>query len=453
MPDTFNELGMNRRIPRRDFLNGVAVGLVTAPLAAAADADTESAVYPPLQSHLRGNIPSAIAEFDHIRAGKYAQFPVSDSEIDEEYDLVIVGGGISGLAAAHFYRTALGAGQRILILDNHDDFGGHAKRNEFQHDGRTYIGYGGTMAIATPYPYSYAAKSLIQELGIDVSRNSSIRNRDLDRYDLHQATFFDKEHFAEDRLVIGNSHQSSFFSKAPLSETARRDLIRVHGKNPDYLAGLSAAEKIAKLRSMSHLDYLRDIAKVAPEALPFFYGNGGRNNKRVDTMPALEAARSGAAGFNGLGLKLPEEFNEGSYFLHFPDGNASIARLLVSKLVPPAIPGNPNMDSIVQSRALYANLDTAGSNVRIRLGSCALRVQHSGEPRNSEFVKVAYRRADKLCAVRGRYCILACYNVLIPALTPEIPNPQKEALAYPVRSRFLCCTPMCFSAVGAPGRN
>jgi hypothetical protein len=86
MPDTFNELGMNRRIPRRDFLNGVAVGLVTAPLAAAADADTESAVYPPLQSHLRGNIPSAIAEFDHIRAGKYAQFPVSDSEIDEEYD-------------------------------------------------------------------------------------------------------------------------------------------------------------------------------------------------------------------------------------------------------------------------------------------------------------------------------------------------------------------------------
>ena len=433
MPDIFTELGMNRRIPRRDFLNGIAVGIVTAPLAVAIETDRESAAYPPLQSQLRGNIPSAIAEFDHIRAGKYAQFPVSDSEIKEEYDLVIVGGGISGLAAAHFYRAALGTEQRILILDNHDDFGGHAKRNEFEHAGRTYIGYGGTMAIATPYPYSYAAKSLIKELGIDVSRNSSIRNRDLDRYDLHQATFFDKEHFSEDRLVLGNSHQSSFFSKAPLSEAARRDLLRVHGKNPDYLAGLSAAEKIAKLRSMSHLEYLRDVAKVTPEALPFFYGNGGRNNKRVDTMPALEAARSGAAGFNGLGLKLPEEFNEGSYFLHFPDGNASIARLLVSKLNPQAMPGSPNMDSIVQTRALYSNLDTAGSNVRIRLGSCALRVQHSGEPEQSEFVKIAYRRADKLCAVRASYCILACYNALIPALTPEIPGQQKEALAYPVK--------------------
>jgi spermidine dehydrogenase len=433
MPDNFNQLGMNRRIPRRDFLNGVAVGIVSAPLAFTAEADRDSSAYPPLQSHLRGNIPSAIAEFDHIRAGKYAQFPVADSAIEEEYDLVIVGGGISGLAAAHFYRTALGPEQRILILDNHDDFGGHAKRNEFQHDGRTYIGYGGTMAIATPYPYSYAAKSLITELGIDVSRNSSIRNRDLDKYDLHQATFFDKEHFSEDRLVIGNSHQASFFSKAPLSETARHDLIRVHGKNPDYLPGLTPAEKIAKLRSISHLEYLRDIAKVSPEALPFFYGNGGRNNKRVDTMPALEAARNGAAGFNGLGLKLPEEFNEGSYFLHFPDGNASIARLLVSKLVPQAIPGNPNMDSIVQTRALYSNLDTPGSNVRIRLGSCVLRVQHSADPENSEFVKIAYRRAEKLCAVRGRYCILACYNALIPALTPEIPGKQKEALAYPVK--------------------
>jgi spermidine dehydrogenase len=424
---------MNRRIPRRDFLNGIAVSLVAPPLALSAEADPESAPYPPLQSQLRGNIPSAIAEFDQIRSGKYADFPVPDSAIEEEYDLVIVGGGISGLAAAHFYRTALGNEQRILILDNHDDFGGHAKRNEFQHAGRTYIGYGGTMAIATPYPYSYAAKSLISELGIDVGRNKSIRNPALDKYDLHQATFFDKENFLEDRLVIGNSHQGPFFSKAPLSEAARRDLQRVHGKNPDYLAGLSVDEKIAKLRSISHLEYLRDVAKVTPEALPFFYGNGGRNNKRVDTMPALEAARSGAVGFNGLGLKLPEEFNEGSYFLHLPDGNASIARLLVSKLVPHAMPGNPNMDSIVQTRALYSNLDAADSNVRIRLGSCVLRVQHSGEPEKSEFVKIAYRRADKLCAARGRYCILACYNALIPALTPELPAQQKDALAYPVK--------------------
>ena len=54
----------------------------------------------------------------------------------EEFDLVVVGGGISGLAAAYFYRQAR-PNARILILDNHDDFGGHAKRNEF-HVARPY---------------------------------------------------------------------------------------------------------------------------------------------------------------------------------------------------------------------------------------------------------------------------------------------------------------------------
>ena len=95
----------------------------------------------------------------------------------ERYDLVIVGGGISGLAAAHFWRRALGNTQKILVLDNHDDFGGHAKRNEFTYQGRTFIGYGGTMGIATPFPYSYTAKRLIEELGVEVERNAEFQDR------------------------------------------------------------------------------------------------------------------------------------------------------------------------------------------------------------------------------------------------------------------------------------
>jgi monoamine oxidase len=107
--------------------------------------------------------------------GAYRQFPGIDVDTRETYDLVIVGAGISGLAAAHFWRRALGASQKILILDNHDDFGGHAKRNEFTYQGRTFIGYGGTMGIATPYPYSYTAKSLIAELGIQVDATPRFR--------------------------------------------------------------------------------------------------------------------------------------------------------------------------------------------------------------------------------------------------------------------------------------
>ncbi len=461
------DLGMDRPIARRDFLNGVAIGIagVSAALNTAnaqSQASEQAGNYPPTRSGLRGNYPAAVAEFDHIRSGQYTQFPVPDSEIREEYDLVIVGGGISGLAAAHFYRTALGTNQRILILDNHDDFGGHAKRNEFHYQGRTLIGVGGTLGIATPFPYSYAAKSLVKELGIEVERNAEFLNHELvEKYDLAAGTFFDKEHFGEDRLVRGNPRLPDFFAKAPLSEAARKDLIRLHGKNPDYMAGMSAHEKRAKLAKISYQDYLLNVAKMSPDALPFFIGAGGRNNKRVDTTPALEAGEHGLVGFNGLGLKLEEGFSEGSYLFHFPDGNASLARLLISKLIPAAVPGKQSMNTIVDAPVAYDRLDEPNSKMRIRLSSPVVRVQNEGPAENASSVRIAYRNGDKISAVRGRYCILACYNALIPALLPEIPDRQKEALAYPVKvpmmytnvliRRWTAWQKLGVSRVSAPG--
>lgn len=450
--DLQERLGINRQIPRRDFLNGAAIGITgafgvlnglaaTLPRQASSDADAEN--YPPLRSGLRGQFPSAVEEFDSIRSGKYAGVSLSDAEVSEDYDLVIVGGGISGLSAAYFYRTALGESQRILILDNHDDFGGHAKRNEFHHEGRTFVGFGGTWSIATPFPYSYTAKSLIKDLGIEVERYSEFVNRDLEeKFNLGSGVFFDKEHFGDDRLVAGRGRLpwKAFFEKAPLSEAARKDLVRLHGKNPDYMAGLSIDEKRAKLAKISYQEYLLNFARMSPDALPVFLGNGGRNNKRVDTMPALEAAGHGAIGFNGLGLKLEENFNEGSFLFHFPDGNASIARLLVSRLVPAAVPAKQTMNTIVQAPIAYARLDEASSNVRIRLSSSVIRVQHEGAPENSESVRVAYIQGGKTRTVRAHHCIMACYNGFIPSLIPELPDRQRQALAYPVKVPMMYTT-------------
>ena len=90
------ELGMDRGIARRDFLNGVALGIA----AAASLPGAETASDPPARDGLRGEYPEALAEFDRIRQGAYATFPVPDSEIREEYDLVIVVGGLSTLPSA-----------------------------------------------------------------------------------------------------------------------------------------------------------------------------------------------------------------------------------------------------------------------------------------------------------------------------------------------------------------
>ena len=446
-----DELGMTRRIPRRDFLNGLAVTLTGAVAArnvtaAARSGDAPQSQsgtaaqtpYPPARTGLRGNYDSAVREFDAIQKGTYRQFPAIDNDTREDYDLVIVGGGISGLAAAHFWRRALGPAQKILVLDNHDDFGGHAKRNEFSYGGRTFIGYGGTMGIATPYPYSYTAKRLVEELGIQVERNGEFLNRGaFQKLNLGPGMFFDREHFGEDRVVAGNGRipWPEFFAKAPLSEAVRKDLIRLHGQNPDYLAEMSADAKMALLAKISWQDFLLKHAKVHPDAILFFRGQGGRNNKRIDTTPALEAALRGSVGFNGLHLpERGETFRESSYTFHFPDGNASLARLLVNRLIPSAFPAaNLTMDTIVQAPPDYTKLDAAGSSMRVRLSSPVVRVQHDGDLHHARSVRVAYLRDGKTHAVRAANVILACNNALIPALMPELPDSQKQALAYAVK--------------------
>jgi spermidine dehydrogenase len=444
----YRDLGMDRRIARRDFLNGVAVTAAAAlagmrtDLGAQAPANTPAAaavpatgLYPPALTGLRGNYPEAVGLFPQMRAGTYANLPAA-VDTNEQYDLVVVGGGISGLSAAYFWRRALGNDQKVLVLDNHDDFGGHAKRNEFQYQGRTYLGYGGTMSIATPFPYSYPAKRLIEELGIEVGRNGDFFNRDLqDKYKLGRGFFFDKEHFGEDRLVapVGRMDEA-FFNQAPLTPAARKDLIRLHGKNPDYMSGMSDEQKLAKLAKMSHQEFLLQHAKMSPDALPFFLGQGGRNNKRVDTMPALEACMHGEIGFDGLGLTFPPQFREGSYSFHFPDGNSSIARLLVGKLIPSSLSSpKQDMQTIVNERTNYAKLDQPGSAMRIRLSSTVIRVHHEGDPATSQFVRVAYMSEGTIKAVRASNVVLACYNAIIPALVPELPAKQKEALAYPAK--------------------
>ncbi len=301
----------------------------------------------------------------------------------------------------------------------------------------------------------------MRELGLDVRRDAKVRDRGLyPSLGLRPAVFFDRETFGRDALLHvpsaergGESGEAgapggadawrAFAEAAPLGDAARRDLLRLVGEKRDYLPGLTPAQKKARLARVSYADYLTRTAGVDASLLPFFqarphslYGVG------IDAVSAQDAWGLGYPGFDGLGLDpapgpgmgrdaVPGE--EAEYFFHYPDGNASLARLLLRRLVPRAVPGDDADDVLLAGRGEYARLDEAGSPVKLRLRSTVVRVRHLGDPGQATQVEVAYVRDGKLRVTRARRCLLACWHSVVPHLCPELPEAQKQALAYAVK--------------------
>jgi len=464
------ELGMDRPITRRDFLDGVAVAIGSASLLAGKAGATTAfpqdrpGYNPPTLTGMRGSHDGSYAYAHALRDGnafKSARAPV---DTRETYDLVIVGGGISGLAAAYFYR-ARNASAKILILDNHDDFGGHAKRNEFRPGGRLLITNGGTLSIESPFDYSQEARGLLSELGIEPVALEEKSEKITDRtvfQGLQNAVFFDKETFGTDRLVVGmpgggrgpattSVTWKEFLAKTPLSEQAQADIARLQEENVDYMPGLSDDEKKDRLSRMSYKDFLLNVVKVHPEVIPFYqtrthglYGVG------IDAVGALELWPN-FPGFEGLNLEpgpyrrlsftaLGEHIEKQPYEYHFPDGNATIARLLVRSLIQGAMLGKSAEDSVLANTD-YTRLDQSDSQIRIRLGSTCLRAHHVGDAATAKEVEIVYGREKQLYSVRAKSVILGCWNMMIPYLCPELPPKQKEALHYGVK------VPLVYTAV------
>ena len=451
------ELGLGRAIERRDFLQGALVasgaalsGLAPA-LARAAEAEAatqdQPGYYPPERLGLRGSHPGSFEAAHALRDGDFWDHKQAIIDNNETYDLVVVGGGISGLSAAHFFRDAAPKGAKILILDNHDDFGGHAKRNEFHLGGRMQLLNGGTWAIESPTPYAGAAAGLMKTLGVDAEALAKACD-DRTVYDglgLKPAVFFDRETFGADKLVVGLGHGATpgaltdLLAQAPLSDAVRRDILRIETGTDDPMPGLSSDEKKDRLSRMSHQDYPLNLLKADPGVVAYYrhqtdslWGCG------IDAVSAIDGWGSNLAGYQGLKLGpgatarmgyTPAGYvaTGGSASFHYPDGNASIARLLVRDLIPAAMPGADARD-IVTARADYSQLDRPGAPVRIRLSSIVVRARNIGDPAASRGVELAYARAGKVYRVRARHCVLASWNMMIPYLCPEMPETQKAAL-------------------------
>ena len=454
-PPSDRDLGIDRPITRRDFLNGMAVGLGA--LGALSPAELLRAglypqsgvdAYPPALTGLRGSHDGAFEVAHRLRDGATAATFGASTAVDGRYDLIVVGAGISGLSAAHFYRKAAGPNAKILILDNHDDFGGHARRNEFTVNGRTLIGYGGTQSIDTPSKYSKVSKDLLVELGIDTQAFYTHFDQEyFTRLKLSSGTFFDRETFGQDRLVPQPDEMewAAFLAGTPLSAAVQQELVRLHTSQEDYLPGMSVAQKLELLSKTSYRDYLLKHVRLSADALKFlqtsthdYFGVG------IDAVPAGDCRGLEHPGFEGLGLGHEAgpgqgltsrlEHNE-PYIFHFPDGNASIARLLVRGLIPGVLDGK-TMTDIVTSRARYRMLDLPSHPVRLRLSSTVVGVRHQGAGGRGD-VEVTYVRDGKAYTVKAGRCVLACWHGVIPHICPELPAPQKEALKYGVKVPLL----------------
>lgn len=442
-------MARDRKITRRDFMNGVALstaaGTMISPIEAAANMSKKVGSlfggkdnYPPALQGMRGNHVGSF-EVSHALAFERKTWPRPLTQTDDTYDLVVVGGGISGLSAAYLFRERTGPDAKILILDNHDDFGGHAKRNEFDVDGETLIGHGGSQSIEGPAQYSAVSAKLLKEISIDVEKFYSFFDRDFYKgYNLEGAIYFNQHGYGTDRVlpdpfanvynVKSQKSAREIIEAFPVEAATQAALISMLESDTDYLPELSPAEKVEALRKISYVDFLVNHAGIPQEGADLltdkFKGYWGI---AWDALSALEGFRLEMPGTNGLGLnydQVPGAYSDEPYIFHFPDGNAGIARALVRRLILDAVPGT-NMEDLVTSQVDYRALDQDGSRVRIRLNSTGVDIRHT---QDGGSVDVTYVRDGVAQRVRGKHVIMACDNRMIPYICPEASEVQKAAI-------------------------
>ncbi|MEM9402341.1 MAG: FAD/NAD(P)-binding protein [Pseudomonadota bacterium] len=433
-------LGMHASISRRDLFHGVgALALASAVPGRLFAADGDSGVYPPALMGMRGNHDGSFEVAHALAMGGNRDFgPAKDGG---DVDLAIVGAGISGLAAAWFYRQQHPEA-RILVLDNHDDFGGHSKRNEFNVDGQTLIGYGGGQTLVEPSEFPPAAARLLDELGVRIDRfNTAYDHEFYRRHGLGPALHFSEAAWGKSKLVRTDpaGFRSYLFLadnslspeeavlQMPIAAEARKQMLRLLTLEDQY-PDLSDDEKIEWLFSLSYKDYLADVVGVDhPDVLRIL------DDCSVEAGPGIAASIAetavmyyGLPGGNALGLEFVPD--EEPYIHHFPDGNASIARLMVREMIPGIADGS-DMEDVVTTNFDYSRLDAAGQAVRIRLNSTVVQAANTGRDR----VSVSYINDGQLHELSAKHCVMACNNRIIPSLCPELGDAQADALRTQVK--------------------
>lgn len=445
---------MGPNITRRDFINGAAL-TVAASLTPFEQLQAQAAargVYPPALAGLRGSTDEAYAVI-HAVAREGRRYDIDKLEAEETYDLVVVGAGLAGLTAAWTYRERR-PNARILILDNHDDFGGHARRCEFRVGNRLLLSYGGSESMVAPrVKFTGDVGRILDQLRIypDRFERENIFHRQLyPGLGLAKSVFFDRETFGEDRLVNGDPlllgfdefapanpgarPAPEFLADCPLPVPARQGLIELFAGTRDYMDGQSPEQKAQALSKASYRAFLTDMARLPPAAADFFQGRSADNfGYGIDAIPALDAMAEGFPGATALRIEEQAGGHDGDrapYVHHFPDGNASLARALARSLVVGAAPGR-SMNDLVSTVFNYGALDRPGAPIRIRLNATAVRVRNAA---GGNGVDVGYVRDGELRRIRAGSAVVATYATVMPYLCPELERDPVELMLSNVKA-------------------
>ncbi len=420
-------LGMFRAITRRDFLQGTALALAAPGLVRA-----QGQAHPP--SGFEGQDDPSTECGHRVRDGIYQTLPSEIVDTGEDYDLIVVAASLAGLASAYVYQKERGGEAKVLLLENNDNFGGHARRNTFRWKNTTLIVNGGTYDLEAPERAPAEAAEIFDDVGITAERLVAFRDPDYrKRFGLSSTAFFDSRIYPGIRpQFVHGFHDipwEEFFAKSPLSEEVKRELVTLYTTRKNYLPGVE--EPYRALASMTWEEYIRDKMGLGDNAVRFsdIYATdlGGLGCDGLAGTYGWELG-PGFFGVHGEGFYDDNGFMRYGYqpIHRFPDGNHSVARHLLKKLTPNAIDGPDTVEGVFDGQIHPDRFDTAGSNVRLRLQSTVIQVKELDGGSRGEILSAA--PDGSVHSVKARGAIVAAWGMAAKHIVPDIPDAQRKAL-------------------------
>jgi len=441
------ESPLSADISRRDFVNGTLVGAGVALLGAAAPGCTArpkpEAVIDDLWTGYggvgdyatsNGNVASVRDAAHLIRDGLTRSMMDDVEDTGEEYDMVIVGGGFSGIGAAYQFHKEHGSDKKCLILENHPVFGGEAKQNEFEVDGHRLFGPQGSNDFGPP---DKDDESLIADIyrdtGLPFEYKFAAKNPEKTEVETpleHYYGMYWEEERYDTGYFLGENADPAWvinprkdkLARMPWSDEFKAELNRAFEDKEEYYSG----EDLDRwLDSMSYKELLEDVMGFSSKVTEYF-----------DPVLAISMGGVGGDVYSAYSAKLLDMPGTNVHYEYdadvesaysFPGGNAGILRHIVKHLIPDSIEGGRAFEEILFNPINFSALDRPQNSLSIRLNSTAIDVSHAGTVENADYVNVTYHEGGKVKRVKAKTVVMSIGGWVARNIVSDMPAPITEA--------------------------